>query len=397
MLCWGQVFRAVEGLYSEVIEAINRSGKPVVSVDIPSGINGDTGKTMGKAVQAAYTVTFGLPKAGNLLYPGYAAGGQLAVSHISFPPSLYQADSLLLAINDPLELAARDANGYKGVFGDALFIAGAATYFGAPYFSALSFMKAGGGYSRLAAPRSMIPYLAAKASEVVYVPQVETDSGSIALSNKSALLELIDKMDFVVMGPGLSLHAETRRLVQELAVTIEKPLLIDGDGLTAISDDLGAIRNRKQPTVLTPHLGEMARLTGLSIGEIADDKVAILRRTTVDLGATIVLKGAHSLVGYPDERVFINMSGNSGMATAGSGDVLTGAIAAMHGSGLAVADAVRQGVFVHGVAGDLAAMDIGEDGMTAQDILNHLPNAMHAIRTGLNVSLQSRYTVGVEA
>jgi len=383
--------RDVGGLYADVIELINKSGKTVFSVDIPSGVHGDTGKVMGTAANADYTVTFGLPKIGNILYPGYELCGRLYVTHISFPPSMYNADSIKVEINHPPGLPPRDKNGHKGDFGNVLFIAGASGYFGAPYFAALSFLKAGGGYSRLAAPESITPFIANKGSEIVFVPQKETTSGSISLENKAALLELSGKMDMVVLGPGLSLDKETRQLARELAEAIEKPLLIDGDGITALCEDPEIIKQRKSETILTPHLGEMSRITGMSVSEIDLNKVDILQRTAGELNAAIVLKGAHSLVGFPDERVFINMSGNSGMGTAGSGDVLTGTIAAMFCLGLSVQDAARKGVFIHGFAGDLAAEDEGEDGITAQDILDYLPLAVKMDREGLDEAFKDRY------
>jgi hydroxyethylthiazole kinase-like uncharacterized protein yjeF len=385
------ITRNVEGLYLDVIESINRSGKPVFSIDIPSGVHGDTGQVMGAAVQADYTVTFGLPKLGNVLFPGYELGGRLYVSHISFPPSMTAADSLKVEINHPLRLPRRKKDGHKGSFGQVLFVAGAAGYYGAPYFAALSFLKTGGGYSRLAAPRSITPFLANKGSEIVLLPQDETAAGSIARGNRAALLEMSRRMDMVVLGPGLSLEAETQQLVRELAAEIEKPLLIDGDGITAICGDLEIVKNRKAETILTPHLGEMARITGMDVGEIDANKVDVLQRTAGELEATIVLKGAHSLIGVPDGRVFVNMTGNPGMATAGSGDVLTGTIAAMFGLGLSLEKAVRQGVFVHGLAGDLAADDKGEDGITAQDILETLPLAVKVVRQGLDERLSDRY------
>jgi NAD(P)H-hydrate epimerase len=383
--------RDVDGLYHDVIELINESGKTAFSVDIPSGVNGDTGEVMGTALKADYTVTFGLPKIGNLFSPGYERCGKLHVTHISFPPSMYNADSLKLEVNHPAELPPRDANGHKGNFGEVLFIAGASSYFGAPYFAALSFLKAGGGYSRLAAPKSITPFIANKGSEIVFVPQKETASGSISLENKRALLELSEKMDMVVLGPGLSLEAETQQLVRELAKEINKPLLIDGDGITAMCSDLSILKERKAETILTPHLGEMSRITGMSVSQISAGKIAVLQRTARELNALVVLKGAHSLIGYPDERVFINMSGNPGMATAGSGDVLAGTIAAMAGLGLSVPDAVRKGVFMHGLAGDLASEDNGEDGITAQDILDYLPLAVKMDREGLPGNFRDRY------
>jgi hydroxyethylthiazole kinase-like uncharacterized protein yjeF len=176
-----------------------------------------------------------------------------------------------------------------------------------------------------------------------------------------------------------------------LAAEISKPLLVDGDGITALCQNLQIVKGRGAETILTPHLGEMSRIAKTSVPEIDVNKVDVLRRTARELKAIIVLKGAHSLIGYPDERVYINLSGNPGMATAGSGDVLTGTIAAMFGLGLPLRDAVRKGVFMHGLAGDLAAEDRGEDGITAQDILDYLPSAVKMDREGLNETLRERY------
>ncbi|MBU2234739.1 MAG: NAD(P)H-hydrate dehydratase, partial [Proteobacteria bacterium] len=266
-----------------------------------------------------------------------------------------------------------------------------AGYFGAPYFAAMSFLKAGGGYSRLAAPWSMTPFLATRGSEIVFVPQAETTEGSLSLKNKEALLALAGQVDMVVIGPGLSLADETQGLIRELAAGIEKPLLIDGDGITALAGEPQLIRNRRAPTVLTPHPGEMSRITGKPVSVIERKRIEILQETAADLHAFVVLKGARSLIGTPERRVFINLSGNPGMATAGAGDVLTGTIAAMSGLGLPLEEAVRKGVFIHGFSGDLAAADKGEDGITAQDILNYLPYALKQDREGLEEALAERY------
>jgi NAD(P)H-hydrate epimerase len=374
--------RAVVGLAADVIALINKSKKKVLSLDIPSGVNGNTGEVLGAAVRADYTATFGLPKIGNMLYPGYERGGELFVSHISFPPSLTENNDLHIAINDYMALPPRPAEAYKGSVGDVLFIAGAVGYYGAPYFAAMSFMKAGGGYARLAAPKSMIGKLAVKGREIVYLPQEETAAGSIAFKNKKKLLEAAAKVDMVVIGPGLSLQEETKRLVKELAEAIKVPLLIDGDGLTAIAEAPEILHSRKAATILTPHLGEMARLTGKPAAEISGNKMAVLRETAEKLKATIVWKGAHSLIGTQSGKVYINLSGNAGMATAGSGDVLTGCIAAMHGLGLKSDEATRKGVFLHGYAGDLAAAKKGADGITARNIMEFLPQALKNDRGG---------------
>jgi len=383
--------RSVEGIYKDVIQLINESGKKVFSVDIPSGINGDTAEIMGTAVKADYTITFGLPKIGNIIYPGYANCGKLYLSHISFPPSLYDISSIKTEINYPLELPVRFKDTHKGNYGKTLFIAGSSSYLGAPYFSAFSFLKAGGGLSYLATPKSISPFLADKGSEIIFVPQKETISGSIALNSQSELLSFSEKVDMVVIGPGLSLNEETQRLVRELVKKVKKPLLIDGDGITAISQDIKIIKERENKTVLTPHLGEFSRITKIEINRIKKNKVDILRETTKKLNAIIVLKGAHSLIGYPDGRVFVNMSGNPGMATAGSGDILTGTISGIYGLGLSIEEAVRMGVFIHGLAGDLASKDKGEDGITAQDILDYLPLAMKYYRENFNEISENIY------
>ncbi len=381
--------RAVEGKYRDVIDTINASGKRVVSLDIPSGVSGDTGQEMGTAIKADYTITFGLPKIGNLFYPGCSLCGELFVTHISFPPGLYR--HLETEVNDPPPLPPRDPSGHKTSFGQALFIAGASSYYGAPSFAAMSFLKSGGGYARLACPRSIIPSIATDGKEIVFVPQEQTSSGAISTVNKKSLISLSENMDIVVIGPGLSLDPETCRLTQELAAEIKTPLLIDGDGLTAVSSNVSCVSDRDNATVLTPHPGEMARLTGLPVPEILENPIPIVRDFAKKLNSIIVLKGARSIIGYPDGRVFVNLTGNSGMGTAGSGDVLTGTVAAMYCLGLHFEDAVRKAVFIHGVAGDIAAAEKGEDGITAGDILECLPAAVKLDREARNGKLDRLY------
>lgn len=385
--------REVSGLFGDLIGMMNESGKKILSLDIPSGINGDTGEIMGSAVRADCTVTFGLPKIGNILYPGYGHCGKLYLSHISFPPRLY--DRLKVQLNDPIELPPRPPDAHKGAMGKALFIAGSSSYLGAPYFSALSFLKAGGGYAYLAAPRSIAASIAQGGREIVLMPQEETPAGGISMKNRDRLLALADKTDMVIIGPGLSLEDETRRLVRELTGAIKKPVLIDGDGITAIAEDLKILKRRQSPTILTPHAGEMARLAGRDIGAVNRGKMPVVQETSRDLKAITVLKGAHSLIGAPDGRVFINLSGNSGMATAGSGDVLNGAVAAMFGLGLSIEEAVRKGVFIHGFAGDLAAAEKGEDGICASDILEFLPPAVKRDREGTANPFKDRYEIAL--
>jgi NAD(P)H-hydrate epimerase len=379
--------RNVEGLLCQVIEAVNASGKKIFAVDIPSGINGDNSREMGISIKADVTVTFGLPKLGNLLYPGYSRGGKLYVSHISFPRSLYESESITVELAQPVRLPERQPDTNKMDYGPVLVIAGAANYYWAPHASAYSFLKAGGGYVFLACPKSLAPSVARQSREIVIQPQQETTSGSIALSNKDDLIKLAERMKMVIIGPGLSLDKETQELVKILAAEINKPLLIDGDGLTAIAANTQIITKRKTATILTPHMGEMSRLTGMAKTAIEKDRVSVLQITAQMMNAYIVLKGPHSLIGCPDGRIFINNSGDTegkaGMATAGSGDVLNGTIAAMFCLGLDIEEAVRAGVFLHGLAGDLAAKKKGPDGMTAEDVLNTLPYAVKHYRENL--------------
>ncbi len=389
------VDRNIEGTYRDAIHLLNESKKKVFAIDIASGINGDTGREMGISVKADYTVTYGLPKIGNLLYPGYGRGGKLYVSHISFPPSLYDSDSINVEIAGPIPLPEREPDTTKMDYGPVLVIAGAANYYWAPHASAYSFLKAGGGYVFLACPKSLASSVAQSGKEVVLHPLEETSSGSIALDNKEDLLELSARMKMVVLGPGLSLDQETQNLVKQLVREIKKPLLIDGDGITAVSHEIEILKERKIETIITPHSGEMARITGIERGEIEKNPVDVLQKTAENLDAIIVLKGPHSLIGYPDQRVFINVTGatggKAGMATAGSGDVLNGTIAAMFCLGLSIQDAARTGVFIHGLSGDLAAKKRGPDGMTARDILDCLPSAVRYYRENLAALSENLY------
>lgn len=371
----------VRGVYRAAIELVSASGKPAVSVDLPSGIDPDNGLVRGVAVKSAVTVTFGAPKLGNVLYPGFHYCGKLYVSKLSYPPQLFEGVGVEL--NAPEPPPERVRWGHKGMFGKFLAVAGARYYYGAPYYVSYSFLKAGGGYSRLAAPKSVVPFIAAKCSEVVYIPLEETGEGTIALSNLDYLLKLAVELgiDIAAIGPGVSLNEETQQLVRELVAGLEIPVIVDGDGITAIAKEPDAVRKRKAPTIITPHLVEFARLTGLKPAEVQESPVGSLRRACRELNAFIALKGAHTLVGYPDGRVYVNMTGNPGMAKAGSGDVLTGAIAAMYGIGYRDPGlATRMGVLVHGLAGDLAAEELGEDGTTPDDLVAKLPAAVRLLR-----------------
>ncbi len=384
------ITREIAGLEAEVIQKVNQSGLPVVSVDIPSGVDGDTGAVHGVGIRAACTVTFGSPKWGNLLPPGREMCGQLFLSRISFPPALLEGDGLAV-LNRLTELPRRPVESHKSDYGDALFVAGAGTYLGAPALAVLSFLRTGGGYARLATPRSIAPLLAASASEAVLVPMIETGDGAIAASNLDELMQRGAAADVVVIGPGLSLNPETQDLVRALVPVLEAPLLIDGDGLTAIADHPAALTGREAPTLLTPHAGEMSRLLGWSIEQIVAHRVEAVREASRKFNATLLLKGSSTLVCGPDGVVSVNLTGNPGMATAGCGDVLAGTIAALLGLGLAPREAMETGAFIHGFAGDLAAGHKGQDGVIARDVLESLPEAVRLYREGFSEMRRNLY------
>lgn len=383
--------RQVSGKYFEIIRSINESAKPVVSIDIPSGINGNTGQVMGIAVKAQMTITFGLPKLGNLLFPGFAYNGRLFVTHISFSPEIFNDEAVKVQVNKPVSLPERPADAHKASCGKVLFVAGAANYLGAPYFSAMAFLKAGGGLSYLATPQNVAPNIAVQGPEIVLQPLKATPEGSIAYENLDFLLEFADEMEMAVVGPGTSLQPETQRLIRDFVQSTAKPVLIDGDGITAIAQQPDVLKKRTAPTILTPHTGEMTRLLNVDIKTIQTNKIELLRLACQQLNAIIVLKGAHSLIGHPDGRIYMNLTGNAGMATAGSGDVLTGTIAAMYNQFKEPLIATRIGVLLHGLAGDIGAQTIGEDGLTAGNILNSLPQAIKYYRQNWRVIKDNYY------
>jgi NAD(P)H-hydrate epimerase len=256
-------------------------------------------------------------------------------------------------------------------------------------------LKSGGGYVYLACPESLASSVAQGGKEIVFLPMQETGGRSIALNNKAELLEAAAKMRIVVIGPGLSLHEETQQLVKELVTEIDKPVIIDGDGITAVSQDIALLKKRKTITILTPHIGEMSRITGLERSIIEKNMVNVVQDTAHDLNSIIVLKGPHSLIGYPDGRVIFNVSGSTenraGMATAGSGDVLNGTIAGMYCLGLSGEEAAHTGVFIHGLSGDMTAEEKGADGMTAKDILDNLPYAVQYYRENIDTIAADYY------
>jgi len=366
--------RALEGPIAALVEGINASDAPILSLDIPSGVNSDTGEALGAAVRAEATVAFGILKRGNLLYPGFELGGDLYYSAISFPPELRSDDSISLSVNVPPALVRRDPSGHKGTFGKVLIVGGSPGYCGAVALAAGAAQRSGAGYVHLAMPSSMVSQVFPLAPETVFLPQ--GGSNYLGGEHLQDLLEASARADAVVLGPGLSTQPESIRLARDLITAVEAPLIVDGDGLTALAGRDELSRRRSHPTFLTPHSGEMARLLGSSLSELSRRRVDIAMEAADRYGAMLVLKGAHSIIAHPDGKLWINLTGNSGMGTAGSGDVLAGLLGALAASQPNPDHLLRLAVYLHGLAGDLASLSLGQTSLGARDIIAFLPQAI---------------------
>lgn len=386
--------RPVEGVFAEVIDLINDSGRPVMSIDIPSGVNSDTGQVMEKAVHAAATATFGSIKPGLLCHPGAAHAGDIRIIDIGMPmpetlpeemrDALPQLDiprwwlATLFDVQD--KLPERPADSHKGSFGQILLVAGSQGMTGAAIMAAKSCLRSGAGLAIVATAKSLLPTLPAE--EIIYRGVAETDAGSISQEAMRDLEHEMERAEVMVIGPGLSSNVETIQFIQELIKKVRVSCVIDADGLNALSQNPKVLTEAEGGFIFTPHPKELSRLMGKTVKEIQSDRIRSAQDAAKRFGATIVLKGAHSVVATPDDDVFIIPTGNSGMATAGSGDVLSGIIAGLLAQGMNRTWAAVAGAYIHGAAGDIAAAELGEDGMIASDILDCVPIVMKMLRDG---------------
>ncbi|MCR4402101.1 MAG: NAD(P)H-hydrate dehydratase [Firmicutes bacterium] len=378
---FGTGFKGEPGGYvAQVIDAINESGRPVVAVDVPSGLDASTGKVSASCVKARCTVTFGLPKIGLLLYPGASYAGELVVADIGIPRTFLADERLKLNLSTADDvrrcLPVRDPDSHKGSFGKVLVVAGSQGMAGAATLTSLAALRSGAGLVTLAVPKSLQDIVHSRFTEVITRALPETESGSVSLQAQALLDGILRGVEALAIGPGLSMHSETAQLVRNVVMTTSVPAVIDADGLNAVAQDPGTLRTSKAPVVLTPHPGEMARLTGLSVHEIKRDRLAVAMKAAAQWGKVVVLKGARTVIADPSGEAYINPTGNSGMATAGSGDVLTGLIAGLLAQGMSALAAAVLGTYVHGLAGDIAAARRGEMGMIAGDILECVPEAL---------------------
>lgn len=363
------------GQYLAIVERVNRCDGLRLAVDIPSGLHADTGAVLGAAVEAHHTVTFGLPKLGLVTHPGVAHVGTLHVVDIGIPTELVRARSLAARLLDDEALAewlpGRPAHGHKGTFGHLLLIGGSPGKSGAALLAGEAAMRSGVGLCTIAAPPDVLPALECKTREVMLAPllpagQVDLDDSDATFAQLAALLQ---GKSALAVGPGMPRGQGSVRFMKRLLSEVEIPTVIDADGLNALVGQTDVLSQAKGAVVLTPHPGEMARLVERSVAEVQADRVTHALGLATRHGVTVLLKGARSIVAAPRGPVLINPTGNSGLASGGTGDVLTGVVGALLAQGLEPLAAAGAGAFVHGRAGDRARARRGARGLVASDVI----------------------------
>jgi len=381
--------RPLSGLFELLVDGINDLPRPCVAVDLPSGLNGSRPEPLGPHVWADLTVTFAAPKIAHVLAPAADAVGELVVADLGIPPRLVdeveeESGRLELLVEDELAgwLPPRPRDAHKGTFGHALLVAGSPGKAGAAILAARAAVRSGAGLVTVAVPEPIL--------ETVDLGSLE--SMTLALSSAAtsqALLEALEGKAVLAVGPGLGQDEPAVTFIRQIVTAsgeADLPLVLDADGLNAFAGKAASLMERKAPTVLTPHPGELGRLLGISAKDVQGDRLGSVRRAARETGAIVVLKGGRTLIAEPGGNVWINPTGNPGMATGGSGDVLTGLtaglIAQREAYGLEVLDAVLLAVFLHGLAGDLAVVEKGENALAAGDLIEFLPAAFGRLAGG---------------
>ncbi len=374
----------VTGNYLAAIELINGAGKPVIAVDIPSGLHADNGAILRRAIHATMTVTFGLPKQGLYVGSGIDHTGTVRVVDIGIPSAYVdRIESRLVLITQAAArrvLPDRLASAHKGTFGHAGIIAGSVGKTGAAALAAQAALRVGAGLVTVATPSSVNDVLEAKLLEAMTMPLPDTKARTLARSGFDRIVTFIQARTAVAIGPGLSTHPETVELVQSLMKYLDRPAVLDADALNALTGRASLLTECKIPPILTPHPGEMARLeVGATAQTVNADRIGTARRFARERGIYVVLKGARTVVARPDGLVAICPTGNPGMATAGTGDVLTGMLVGLLAQGVPAWEAACAATYFHGAAGDLAAQQLGQAGMVAGDLIARIPYAFQQI------------------
>jgi NAD(P)H-hydrate epimerase len=371
----------VNSPYAEIIRAINAHHAPAVAIDAPSGLDGATGQVADPCVRAEITVTFGLPKYGQVVYPGKAYVGELLVADIGFPEKAISEERINLNYLTPKEATAmlpfRAPEANKGDFGKLFVMAGSEGYTGAAALTAESGLRCGTGLVILGCPKSMNDIFEMKMTEVITRPLPEVrNKRCFALRGLGEAREMIKWADAVAVGPGIGTYHETRELVFRLLERLDKPAVFDADALNNLAKDVDKIKGHSAPLVISPHPGEMSRLTGRTIEQIQKNRIGVALEFAQEFNLVCILKGAPSVIAAPDGQAWVNPTGNEGMATGGSGDVLTGIVGGFLAQGMLDIDAAVLGCCVHGKAGDIARDEFGARGMIAGDIMAMLPETL---------------------
>jgi len=381
---FGTGFRGgMEGMSARAVLLLDELGTAAVAIDIPSGLDGETGSVSGPAVRALKTVTMGLPKTGLFRGSGLEYAGAVTVADIGLPPELVETVETPVEMLIPSDVAPflppRSRISHKGDYGKVLIVAGSPGMTGAAILASRAALRSGAGLVTVACPRSLVPTVAAGTAEVMTLPLPEGEDGAVSPDAGGPVLEFLAAADAAVVGPGLSRGPGPARLTADLIAASPVPLILDADALAVVARDRSLLSRAASPLVLTPHPGEMARLDGTSAAEVNADREGIARRFAAEHGVTLVLKGAGTVVAPPAGPVMVNPTGNPGMATAGSGDVLAGMVGAFIGQGMSAAAAAVTGVFLHGLAGDIAVSAVGERAMIASDIIARIPAAFESL------------------
>lgn len=377
--------RNIEGVHLEIIKLVNKLKKRVIAVDMPSGINSDTGEIMGDALKAELTVALGAPKPGHLLFPGRGYCGALKVVDISLPESSYKmspACNWLREDEVKSFLKKRAENTHKGSYGHLAVIGGSPGKTGAPCMAGMAAMRSGAGLATVICSESLNPIFEARLLEVMTLPVDDVD-GYISQIDLSFIRDFLKDKNCLVIGPGLSTNPVTERLFVPLFQTIGIPAVIDADALNLLAKNKSLLNKKTKQIVLTPHPGEMARLTGKSAKEALKNSL----RTAVDFAKKyavyLILKSATTIMATPDGAVYISTYGNPGMASAGTGDALSGIIGSFIAQGYPLEEAAQMGIVLHGIAGDRAKEIKGEYGLIASDIIELLPHILKNWEEGI--------------
>ena len=371
----------VAGAYAAAIDLMNRAGRPIIAVDLPSGLQTDRGEVLGQAVRADLTVTFGLPKLGLYLNQGIDLAGEVKIADIGIPIDYAKAVESPLSLLTQEEIArllpARKPSAHKGTFGHVGIIAGSPGKTGAAAMAARAALRTGAGLVTVATPGGVNDVLESKLLEAMTYPVPDTADHTFGLKALDLLSSFVGARTAVAIGPGISTQPETVELVHRLLAQIERPCVLDADALNAVSDRPESLAQCRAPLILTPHPGEMARLVKAEGGQAVNrDRLTVTSSFAATHRTIVVLKGARTLLAHPDGRLAICPTGNPGLATGGTGDVLTGMIVSLLAQGLSPWDAACSATYLHGLAGDLAAHAHGQAGMIAGDVIAQIPYAI---------------------